>query len=207
MNKMAKLIKARMIAFIEVLIKNYRLIGLDELDTIIICKLYYINLENNNILSIDTLAKEVSIDATTLANHIFDLVGKGYIDLEINEDGKEVFSLDATMEKLGNILEKEESDADISERQEKLSLIVSYIESTYARPCTASELVIINNWLDIGYLLDDIRSAVLQSVKVNKLNLKYAEAILASNKQRSVDEEIVVDDEIKALLDDAYVKK
>lgn len=207
MNKMAKLIKARMINFIETLIKNYKQIGLNELDTIIICKLYYLSLDNNNILIADDLAKEITINENELANHIFSLVEKGYLEIEINEDGKEIFSLDGTIEKLGVVLEKEDLESPSTERSEKLALIVSYVETTYGRVCNANDFVIINHWLDSGYSLDDIRSAILQSVKVNKLNLKYAEAILVSKKQHSEKEEIVVDDEIKALLDDAYVKK
>ncbi len=206
MNKMGKLIKAKMITFIDVLIKNYRLINLDEVDTILIAKLYYLQEEHNTFLDLNRIAKEMRISENDLANHILTLVSKGYIELDIKDDGKECFSLDGVIEKLGAVLENDQNIV-IEEREEKLSLIINYIESVYSRPCTAGELVIVNSWLDLGYDLELVKEAVLQSVKLNKLNLKYVEAIIASKKPREVSQDLEIDEELVNLLNNAYVKK
>ncbi len=206
MNKMGKLIKAKMIAFIDVLIKNYRLINLDEVDTILIAKLYYLQEEHNTFLDINRISKEMKIEENKLANHVLMLVSKGYIELDIKEDGKECFSLDGVIEKLGVILENDQNVM-VDEREEKLSLVINYIESVYSRPCSATDLIIVNGWLDLGYELDLIKEAILKSVKLNKLNLKYVEAILASTKPKEINNELEVDEELADLLNNAYVKK
>lgn len=206
MNKMGKLIKAKMIDFIGILIKNYRLINLDEVDTILIAKLYYLAEEHNTFLDLKRIAKEMRIAENDLANHVLTLVSKGYIELDIKEDGKECFSLDGVIDKLGLVLENDQTVV-IEEREEKLSMIVNYIESVYLRNCTANDLMIVNNWLDLGYDYEMIKNAVLQSVKLNKLNLKYVEAILASKKAKEVKPKLEIDDELVDLLNNAYVKK
>jgi DNA-binding transcriptional MerR regulator len=93
-----------------------------------------------------------------------------------------------------------------TERKEQLQIIISYIESSYGRPVNNNDLVIINNWLDLGYPIEDIKEAILDSLKAKKLHLRYADAILASrHKQRETVDEI--DEEGAELLASIYVKK
>ena len=207
MNNIAKLIKAKTIDFTQVLIKHYKAIGLDETSAVIVVKLYYLAEENDNFLELEKLAKEVTIDIAKLGDLIIDLVNKGYIELTLDNNGKETFTLDGVIEKLGVVLDAGSNDEILTERKEKLSLIVEYIESLFARTCSANDLVIINAWLDSNYDYEDIKNAVFKSFQLGKYNLKYADAILASKSSRKAKPEIEVDEELKALLDGAYVKK
>ena len=59
MNRIAKLIKAKTIDFTQVLIQNYKAIGLNETTAVIVAKLYYLADENDNFLELEKLAKEV----------------------------------------------------------------------------------------------------------------------------------------------------
>lgn len=207
MNNIAKLIKAKTIDFTQVLIKHYKAIGLNETTAVIVAKLYYLADENDNFLELDKLAKEVTINIEELSDLVIDLVNKGYIELTLDNNGKETFTLDGVIEKLGIVLDKGSSDELLDERKEKLSLIVSYIETTFSRICSAADLIIINAWLDNNYDYEDIKSAVFKAFQLGKYNLKYADAILASKASHQAKPEIEVDEELKALLDGAYVKK
>lgn len=207
MNNIAKLIKAKTIDFTQVLIKHYKAIGLNETTAVIVAKLYYLADENDNFLELDKLAKEVTINIEELSDLVIDLVNKGYIELTLDNNGKETFTLDGVIEKLGVVLDKGSSDELLNERKEKLSLIVSYVETTFSRICSAADLIIINAWLDNNYDYEDIKSAVFRAFQLGKYNLKYADAILASKASHQAKPEIKVDEELKALLDGAYVKK
>ena len=207
MNNIAKLIKAKTIDFTQVLIKHYKAIGLNETTAVIVAKLYYLADENDNFLELEKLAKEVTINIEELSDLVIDLVNKGYIELTLDNNGKETFTLDGVIEKLGVVLDKGSSDELLDVRKEKLSLIVSYVETTFSRICSAADLIIINAWLDNNYDYEDIKSAVFRAFQLGKYNLKYADAILASKASHQAKPEIEVDEELKALLDGAYVKK
>jgi DNA replication protein len=206
MNNIAKLIKAKTIDFTQVLIKYYKAIGLNETTAVIVAKLYYLAEENDNFLELDKLCKEVTLSSDKLSDEIINLVNQGYIELTLDNNGKEEFTLDGVIERLGVAIDKTSDDV-LDERQEKLSLIVTYVETTFSRTCSTADLVVINAWLDNNYNYDDIKSAVFKSFQLGKFNLKYADAILASKANHKVNNDIEIDEELKALLDGAYVKK
>ena len=207
MNRIAKLIKAKTIDFTQVLIQNYKAIGLNETNAMVVAKLYYLKEENDNFLELEKLAKEVTISIDALGDMIIDLVNKGYIELELDNTGKETFSIDGVIEKIALVLDKGSNDEILSERNELLSLIVNYVETTFKKTCSSSDLIIINAWLDSNYDYNDIKNAVLKSFQLGKYNLKYADAILANNNSRKEVSTDDIDPELKALLDGAYVKK
>lgn len=207
MNRIGKLIKAKTIDFTQVLIQNYKAIGLNETSAMVVAKLYYLAEENDNFLELEKLAKEVTINMEQLGDLIIDLVNKGYLELTLDNNGKETFSVDGTIEKIAVILDKGSNDEVLSARQEKLSLVVTYVETTFSKTCSASDLIIINAWLDSNYEYDDIKNAVFKAFQLGKYNLKYVDAILASKQSHQANSNIEVDEEIKALLDGAYVKK
>jgi DNA replication protein len=206
MNNIAKLIKAKTIDFTQVLIKYYKAIGLNETTAVIVAKLYYLAEENDNFLELDKLCKEVTLSSDKLSDEIINLVNQGYIELTLDNNGKEEFTLDGVIERLGVAIDKTSDDV-LDERQEKLSLIVTYVETTFSRTCSTADLVVINAWLDNNYNYDDIKSAVFKSFQLGKFNLKYADAILASKVSHKVNNDFEIDEELKALLDGAYVKK
>ncbi|MBP3504379.1 MAG: DnaD domain protein [Bacilli bacterium] len=206
MNNIAKLIKAKTIDFTQVLIKYYKAIGLNETTAVIVAKLYYLAEENDNFLELDKLCKEVTLSSDKLSDDIINLVNQGYIELTLDNNGKEEFTLDGVIERLGVAIDKTSDDV-LDERQEKLSLIVTYVETTFSKTCSTADLVVINAWLDNNYNYDDIKSAVFKSFQLGKFNLKYADAILASKASHKVNNDLEIDEELKALLDGAYVKK
>ena len=124
MNNIAKLIKAKTIDFTQVLIKYYKAIGLNETTAVIVAKLYYLAEENDNFLELDKLCKEVTLSSDKLSDEIINLVNQGYIELTLDNNGKEEFTLDGVIERLGVAIDKTSDDV-LDERQEKLDQIKS----------------------------------------------------------------------------------
>ena len=195
MTSVARLIKAKTISFTEEIITHYKeLIFLfRKLD------------DQDNILSTSALTKKMTLSEDELSNLVVGLVQKGFIEISM-EEGVESFELDGVYEALAAVLNQENTTAFI-DRQDMLSQIVLYVETTYAKPCAPADLMIINSWLDLGYSYNEIKTAVLDSLKAKKLHLKYADAILANRKTQSKRTMVEYDEDIKKMLDAMYVKR
>lgn len=206
MTSVARLIKAKTISFTEEMIKNYSKLKLTEIEAMLLIHLYHQLDSNNNLLSVKDLTLKMSIDEDSISKYVISLIQKGFVELELNE-GEEIFKLDGTYEAIARLLDDQEEDNIFKDRQDLISQVILYIETTYARPCTPADLMIVNNWLDLGYSFQDIKKAILDSLKAKKLHLKYADAILASRKKQETRETVVVDEDLKKMLDEMYVKK
>lgn len=206
MTSVARLIKAKTISFTEEMIKNYSKLKLTEIEAMLLIHLYHQLDSNNNLLSVKDLTFKMSIDEDSISKNVISLIQRGFVELELNE-GEEIFKLDGIYEAIARLLDDQEEDNAFKNRQDLISQVIIYIETTYARTCTPADLMIVNNWLDLGYSFQDIKKAILDSLKANKLHLKYADAILASRKKQETRETVVVDEDLKKMLDEMYVKK
>lgn len=206
MTSVARMIKAKTISFTEEMIKNYSRLTLTETEAMLLIHLYHQLDSKNNLLSIKDLTMKMSIEEDAISTYVIGLIQKGMIELELNE-GEEIFKLDGTYEAIARLLDEQESDNTFSDRQDLISQVILYIETTYAKPCTPADLMIVNHWLDVGYSFQEIKKAILDSLKAKKLHLKYADAILASRKKQESRETVVVDEDLKKMLDEMYVKK
>ena len=61
-------------------------------------------------------------------------------------------------------------------------------------------------WVE-EYTIDEIKSAVLDSLKAKKTQLRYADAILVNRKNNSNREKIEVDKELQEVLNTINVKR
>ena len=205
MNSVARLIKAKTISFTEEILKNYKKINLNESETILLIKLYQKLDNHDNILSIEELVYSMTLNEEEISNLVITLVQKGFIEINL-DNGIESFSLDGTIELLAKAIDDDQPST-FKDRQDLLSQIVLYIETTYAKPLAPADLMIINNWIDLSYTFDEIKKAILDSLKAKKLHLKYADAILANRSVKEKRETVEYDEEIKNMLDAMYAKK
>lgn len=206
MSAVSRLIKAKTISFTEELLSNYKKIRLNEIEAIVLILLNRQLDNQNNVLSISDLQNKMTISENELSNLVIGLVQKGFIEINM-EDTVESFSLDGAIDMLAEILDEDNQNNKLKDRQDLLSQIVLYIETTYAKPLSPADLMIINNWIDLGYSYDDIKTAILDSLKAKKMHLKYADAILANRANKKTREVVEYDEDIKKMLDAMYVKK
>lgn len=204
MNNIGKLIKSKTISFNEVLIKNYVKLNLNETEAIILMVLYNLQDEGSSYLSIKQLVNKVTLSEETLSDYVMLLVQKGMIEILIDEDGEETFNLDQIIDKLGTLLNNQKTDE--YDRTIITNEIISFAEKMFVKPLSPSDLMVINDWVSGEYEIEDIKRAILETTKINKQSLRYADAILVSKKnaKRTVCEQ---DPKIKELLDSIYVKK
>ena len=205
MNSVARLIKAKTISFTEEILKNFKKINLNEIETILLIKLYQKLDNHDDLLSIEELVYSMTLNEEELSNLVIKLVQKGFIEINL-ENGVESFSINGTIELLAKAIDDDEPNT-FKDRQDLLSQIVLYIETTYAKPLAPADLMIINNWIDLSYSFDEIKKAILDSLKAKKLHLKYADAILANRSVKEKRETVEYDEEIKSMLDAMYAKK
>lgn len=205
MSAVARLIKAKTISFTEELLKNYKKINLNEVETILLIKLSQQLDSHDNVLSINDLVYSMTLKETEISNLVISLVQRGFIEINL-DNGVESFSIDGTIELLAKVIDDNEPNT-FKDRQDLLSQIVLYIETTYAKPLAPADLMIINNWIDLAYTFEEIKKAILDSLKAKKLHLKYADAILANRSAKEKRETVEYDEEIKNMLDAMYAKK
>ena len=202
MNNYSKLINSHMISFKEVLVKNFKKINLNEVETMVIILLYE-QKKINNTLSIETLLEQVTLSEYDLSSMIVDLVERGYIELVIEDNMEEHYFLTPTIEKLGEVLEKNESKPKDNELE--IAKTVSYIESVFQKQMTITDLKIIDRWIEEGFSFEEITETILDCVKLKKMNLKYADAVLISRKKH--EKASNVDPELQEVLQQINVKR
>ena len=151
MTSVARLIKAKTISFTEEIITHYKELNLTETEAIVLIFLFRKLDDQDNILSTSALTKKMTLSEDELSNLVVGLVQKGFIEISM-EEGVESFELDGVYEALAAVLNQENTTAFI-DRQDMLSQIVLYVETTYAKPCAPADLMIINSWLDLGLSL------------------------------------------------------
>lgn len=212
MNNYSKLIQSNLISFKDALLENYKVIGLNEVETIIVMHLYDEKTKNIETLSISTLKDKMTISESVLSKMIVNLVEKGMIELtyetsDLNRTPKETFSLSPIIEKLGEVLDKEKDEPMKQERSVVLANITQMIEERFQRLLSLSDLSMINIWLDENVTYDEIDAATLEALKNGKTSLKYADAIINSRRRAETRKTCAVNQEIKEVLDSFNVKK
>lgn len=187
MSQYFMLIKNRFIDFDKLMIEKYHLLNLNETDAIILIKLNNLLNQGKRKLQVDELTPNMSISANSISKRLVELVKNGFITLTLSDvDAGEVFSLDETYRRLGNLLagddEKNASEVNKCITKE----IVQMIERDFNRLLTPLELEIINHWVvEDKFPYDKIKDAVFECVKIKKLNVKYVDALL-NQKQKPV---------------------
>ncbi len=202
MNNYSKLIHSNVISLNDVLIQNYKRLGLDEVNMTLLLQLNFQKNNQNNFLSTSILADKMTISEEKISERILFLLNQEFIELEIDETG-EKFSLEPLIKKIADILF--EDDQPSTEKLD-VSEIIEYCEKTYQRLLTVDDLKIVNMWIE-EYTINEIKSAVLDSLKAKKTQLRYADAILVNRKNNSNREKIEVDKELQEVLNTINVKR
>lgn len=205
MNNYVKLIHSNVISLSDVLIQNYKRLGLDEINMTL---LLILNLQRNsqdNFLSTTVLEEKMTISEKELSERILELLQQGFVELKIDDSG-EMFVLDPLINKIAELL----ANGDKPNNQDAAAMvseIVVYCEKTYQRLLSVEDLKIVNMWVEEKYSIDEIKSAVLDSLKAKKAQLRYADAIIVNRHNNANRTKIEVDPELQAVLKSINVKR
>ena len=193
----------------KLLLENYHNFGLNELEFVILLKLFEMLKNNQVTISVATLAKKTSLTVSECSNVLNGLFDRGLvsIDLECTKQGKtkEAFNLDECIRYIESYFINEMKMKEANENENEIKKIVSLVEETFRRPLTPIELQVVVDWSSNGESLVDIQKALALAVSSNKLNLKYVDSCLAAIKQKGNDE-VLLDEGKSKLLNDFYRK-
>ena len=204
MNNYSRLIRSNVISLNEALIQNYKSLDLDEVNMTLLLLLNLQKTHQDDLLSTSNLALKMTLSENEISKRILELLQKGYVELTIDET-KEKFNLEPLIDKLGCLLAKtdevRETDVNLA------SKLIAYCEQVYQRILRAEDLKIVNMWVQEGYSEDEIKEAVLDSLKAKKMNLRYADAIIVNRHNNVNREKADIDPELQAVLSNINVKR
>lgn len=168
------LFKNQLVNFEKVLIQRYLELRIDETDVLLLLHLYEMETSNIQVLSVSDLTNKTTLNIDDVANRVDLLVTKGFISLDIMEEEglfEERFSVLPTLFMLI------EQEPEISKPETKK--FVEMMENELNRPLSSKELQIIESWT---YSVDEVKSAILDALKVKKMGVEYISKILENNK-------------------------
>lgn len=177
MKSYYELIKEGMIDFGSNLLDNYAKLGLNEVECLIIYKLYIISKSNTKLLDLNELSKKMSLDTDSLSSNITSLVNKGFIELkadETEEGFREEFSIDLAIKELAYYLENGDKIQIIDETGEKVKTTTTELEKILSKPLSFFEIQVVSKWFyeyKYDYSLIQSELKKLASSKYPNINL------------------------------------
>ncbi len=202
MNNISKLIKSKVISFSDTLLSVYKKLMLDEIDAIILIHLHNQLMDSNNMLSIDDLVDKMTLSTEKLSNRVLMLIQKGYIELAINANNQETYSLEQTYEILGSTLEQG-TVSNTTTRQMTIKKIVNYLETTIQIPVRPADIDTIEMWVD-EFTMEEIEQATLECLRNNRPYLTMIDRTLLNSKRPKAEQPI--DEKTSELLKGIYAK-
>lgn len=183
------LIKEGLIDFGSNLLDNYAKLGLNEVECLIIYKLYQVSKNNTQLLNLEELSKKMSLDVDTLGNNITSLVNKGFLELRADETEdtfKEEFFIDLTIKELAYYLENGDKIQVIDETGEKVKNTITELERILNKALSFYEMQVVNKWFyeykyDYSLIQEELKK--LSSVKFPNVNLLERNLKASSNNE------------------------
>ncbi len=165
------------------LLTDYRSIGLDEQDVILLLQIHRFLQDNNEFPTPSEIASTLTISETDCVNNLRKLIQKNVLEIKELRNSQnqlsEAYSLEPLWEKLFTF-----TDPSIEEVEGTIFIL---FEQEFGRPLSPFEIETINAWLDEDHLAPSlIKAALRESVLMSKLNFKYIDRILREWKRKGI---------------------
>jgi len=181
-----KLIEENIIDFDKMLLKNYKQIGLSEVEAFLLIELHSQKKSGVTFISPSKLTKKLTLPEDKVLKLLDGLIQRKYLVIRLikqaNNKETEDFSLDVTVEKLIDVYKTKIKHEIID--SEKIydtveEEIVDLLENQFQKQLKPSEIELIQQWINQdNYSLDDIKKALLDSVRANKTSISYVDGVL-----------------------------
>ncbi|WP_047985285.1 DnaD domain-containing protein [Ornithinibacillus californiensis] len=167
------------------LLLNYKALGLNETELIVVLQIYRSTLHGNYFPTIQELTEILTIEENDCSKILRKLIQRNLMKIERTENSQqqlsEVYSLEPLWEKLFQPVMEEKPES-----SEDGSLFILF-EQEFGRPLSPFEIETINVWLDEDELSPAlIKAALRESVLMSKLNFKYIDRILREWKKKGI---------------------
>ena len=173
----------------KLFLENYPNFGLNELELVVLLKLFEMLKNNQVTISVAQLAKKTSLSTAECSNVLDRLLNRGFvtIDLENTKQGKtkESFNLDECIKFIESFFLNEMKSKMLHDNEANLSEITALVEQTFKRSLTPLELQIIVEWGQSGETPQNIKKALAMAISSGKTSLKYVDTCLVAIKNKA----------------------
>lgn len=173
-SNLINLIKDKPIVIPKVLFNNYRLLGINDTEFIVVMLIIYLG--GKVIYNPEEFSKELNMSKHEIMKIINDLMEKNILSLIVEKSNKKTYeylSIDLLYEKLFNIvIDKHEDDVVID------NSIFSVFENEIGRPLSPMEYEQIKEWINSGNSIEMITCALKEAVINGVSNFRYIDTIL-----------------------------
>lgn len=169
------------------LLKQYKSLGLNEQETMVLLQLIQFMKEENEFPTPTEISNHMTISEKECAQVLRKLVQKNILAIEQRENEQhlisESYSLQPLFDKLySNSKEEPEQMDEISD-----GTIFILFEQEFGRPLSPFEIEMVNGWLDEDEINPAlIKAGLRESVLMGKLNFKYIDRILREWKKKGI---------------------
>lgn len=179
-SKLIEIFKDGNIVIPIFLVKNYEELGL-ELDEFVFL-MYLHNLGDKQALDPNKFMNDLNMKLEDTMNYISILTDKGFIQVELLKNDKnvmeEVILLDGFYNKLSLLVMEQKNENDVVENTDDRTKIFSLIEKEFGRTLNSIEYDVINNWFDKKISEELMEEALKESMFSGVANLRYIDRIL-----------------------------
>lgn len=180
-----ELLNARSINIYLILLKEYRRLGLDEVELVILMNLFLDNENGIYVLKFKKLTQRMSISVNECEEKMQGLMNKGFVEIRVEYDKQnratEYFDLNPTLKMLEKIYSLEAED-------EKNQKIISMIEHQLGSALSPNDINVVLSWKSYSY--EEIMEAYSKALANGVVSVNYINSILRSQERldRTVDE-------------------
>lgn len=171
MDKILNLLKNGNIIIPTLFFNNYRKLGLDEKEFILLC---YLMNNNNQGFNPKQIGLNINYSFKEVLEIIDSLTNKGFLEIEIKSNSnikEEYINLDKLYSKLAFLVMNEEVEDEPTD-------LFSIFEKEFGRTLSPIEYELINAWKDSNYSEELIKEALKEAVLNGVSNLRYIDKIL-----------------------------
>ncbi|MCK6257480.1 DnaD domain-containing protein [Fictibacillus sp. KIGAM418] len=176
----------------HVLFKQYRAIGLQDEECMLILHVHTFIESGNPFPTPEELSGRMSISAARCMALLRSFIQQGLLEIDHFEDGEkgmyyEAYSLNPLWEKLLSLLSNQEAEQDQQEKENDEENVYSIFEREFGRPLSPMECETLKIWIDQDrHSPALIISALKEAVISGKLNFRYIDRILFEWKKNNI---------------------
>ena len=180
-----ELLNAKSINIYLILLKEYRRLGLDEVELVILMNLFLDNENGIYVLKFKKLTQRMSISVNECEEKMQGLMNKGFVEIRVEYDKQnratEYFDLNPTLKMIEKLYSLEAED-------EKNQKIISMIEHQLGSALSPNDINVVLSWKSYSY--DEIMEAYSKALANGVVSVNYINSILRSQERlgRTVDE-------------------
>lgn len=174
----------------KMLMLNYKKLGLQDDETIILLLTYTLLKTGNTFINPSDLALFSNFTVTKIDVLYTNLISKGFIETVVEENGKVKTSLTPLYKKLQEIFVSDYQKQEKKESKESKDDIYALFEGFFGRPLSPLEYDIINGWFEKKYSIQDIKNALEICKQSPNHSIRYIDSILfEEHKKRELGEQ------------------